>query len=142
MKRFLSVALTLAAIMLPLATHAETISYATSSSDHTLRGTILSIDGKYGLTLRDEQADADRVTLHRGTVITPTGLRLKPGMQVTIAGHRDGATFAADAIVAPARYLEDQQREDGAGTNAVPPPPPSSPNGTFQTKGPSAEGGG
>ncbi|HTJ26327.1 MAG TPA: hypothetical protein VMA36_09180 [Candidatus Limnocylindria bacterium] len=137
MRRYVSSALTVAVFVFPLAASAAT--YEMRSVDHTLRGVILSVDGKYGLTVRDARTAVESVTLHQGTVITPTGLRLKPGMQVTIAGHLDGATFAANEVVAPAGYLEAQERENRAGENAA---APSAPNGTFQTNGPSAEGGG
>ena len=40
------------------------------------------------------------IFLHRGTVLLPTGLTLRPGMYVRVEGHRtnDGA-FAADRIL-------------------------------------------
>jgi hypothetical protein len=139
MRRLTSSALILAALALPVAARADTNSYAMRTVGHTVHGVITSIDGKYGLTVRDGRADGESVTLHRGTIINPTGLQLEPGMQVTIAGHPDGSTFDADEIDAPAQYLEDQELARRATATFGPLFPP---NGTFQTNGPSAEGGG
>lgn len=80
---------------------AEVPAYATPAHEQTLRGTIAGFDGKYHLRLRDERGWFDDVTLHQGTVITPRGLRLQPGMRVTIRGAADGTTFDADEIEAP-----------------------------------------
>src|ERR1700756_1626586 len=111
MKNALCSALTIAALALPLAAHAAPNSYAIRAEEQTLHGTIASIEGKFGLTVRDDRADVDQVRLHPGTVIEPTGLRLQPGMQVTITGSPDGKAFNANTIVAPAESVEVQQRE-------------------------------
>jgi hypothetical protein len=74
-------------------------SYA--SGEEVIRGRIASIDGKYELRVRDERGFVDRVTLHDGTVINPTGLRLSPGQSVTIMGHSAGKSFAANEIDTP-----------------------------------------
>jgi hypothetical protein len=74
-------------------------SYA--SGEETIRGRIASIDGKYHLQVRDERGYLDRVTLHDGTVINPTGLRLSPGQSVTIMGHTNGKSFEANEIDTP-----------------------------------------
>jgi hypothetical protein len=132
----------IAALALPAAARADSYSYVMRSGDQTLHGVITSIDGKYGLTVRDDRAGTDSVMLHRGTVIDPTGLQLRPGMQVTIAGHPDAGTFEANKIDAPVQYLEAQERARQAQANNIPPWPVDVPNGTFQTNGPSAEGGG
>jgi hypothetical protein len=131
MKNILCSALTIAALALPLTAHA-----AIRTDEQTLHGTIASIDGKFGLTVRDERADADLVRLHPGTVIDPTGLRLQPGMHVTITGRPDGNAFDAKVIAAPAESVQVRQREP------LPNLDQPTPNGTFQTQGPSAEGGG
>jgi hypothetical protein len=72
--------------------------YATPAHETTLTGTIAAFDGKYHLRLRDDRGTFDDVTLHRGTVITPTGQRLASGMRVSVSGAADGTTFAADEI--------------------------------------------
>jgi hypothetical protein len=105
MKRFLTSALIVAALAAPLAAQAaDAPTYATASSDETVHGQITSINGKYGMTVRDNRGYLDNVTLHQGTVINPTGFELQPGMQVTIVGHADGATFAANEIDTPVQY--------------------------------------
>ena len=74
-------------------------SYA--SGEEVIRGRIASIDGKYRLRVRDDRGFVDNVTLHDGTVINPTGLRLSPGQSVTIMGHNIGKSFAANEIDTP-----------------------------------------
>jgi hypothetical protein len=75
-------------------------SYA-SRGGETVNGTIASIDGKYNITVRDNRGYVDNVTLHDGTIINPTGLRLSPGQSVTIAGVASGHTFIANEIDTP-----------------------------------------
>lgn len=142
MKHYLSSALILAAFALPAAARADSYSYATHSGDQTLHGVIASTDGKYGLTVRDDRAVTDSVVLHRGTVIDPTGLQLMPGMQVTIAGHPGASAFDADKIEAPVQDLAAQERRRQEQADAAPWSSFSDTNGTFQTSGPSVEGGG
>jgi hypothetical protein len=74
-------------------------SYA--SSGETINGTVASIDGKYNITVRDNRGYLDNVSLHDGTIINPTGLRLSPGQSVTIAGVTSGHTFVANEIDTP-----------------------------------------
>lgn len=74
-------------------------SYA--SGEEVIRGRIAFIDGKYHLRVRDDRGFVDNVTLHDGTVINPTGLRLSPGQSVTIMGHNGGKSFAANEIDTP-----------------------------------------
>jgi hypothetical protein len=138
MKRLFGSAAIAAALALPLTAQANTVNPQVARVN-TLQGMISSIDGKYGLTIR--AADGlRRVTLHRGTIIAPTGLRLAPGMLVIVLGHPDGAGFAANAIDAP---IEDAMRPaPSADTPSLSAPPAFAPNGTFQTSGPSAIGGG
>ncbi len=75
--------------------------YATPATDQEIRGKISAVTGKYTLLVRDERGYIDSVTLHQGTIITPTGLTLEPGMQVTITGTPAGATFDANQINTP-----------------------------------------
>jgi hypothetical protein len=141
-KRITTSALILAALALPATARADTPSYGMTSGVQTIHGTISAISGKYGLTVQDDRVGLASVTMHRGTIIDPTGLQLKPGMQITIAGHADGRTFDANEIDAPVEYLDAQNRRRAA-ENTIPPwTPLTVPNGTFQTNGPSAEGGG
>ena len=142
MKRLTSSALIVAALAFPLAARADTSTHAAPSGERTIHGMITSINGKYGFTVRDDSVGIEGVTMHRGTIIDPTGLQLKPGMQVTIAGHADGGTFDADEIDAPVEYLEAQNRAQNADGTTAPWAPLSVPNGRYQGNGPSAEGGG
>jgi hypothetical protein len=72
-----------------------------ASGEEHIRGRIASIDGKYQITVRDQRGYIDRVSLHDGTVINPTGLQLAPGQMVTILGHNAGSTFQANEIDTP-----------------------------------------
>lgn len=135
-----SSALLVAALVLPVAARADTKGYVIRS-DETIHGVIDSINGKYGVTVRDGRV-LSSVTLHRGTIINPVGLRLEPGMQVTIAGHADGKTFDANTIDAPMEYLEDQEQVRRAEANTSPFTPLINTNGAYQGNGPTAGGGG
>ncbi len=84
----------------PVAAQSQNMpSYATH--EDTIKGTIVSIDSQFGISVRDERGFIDRVMLHQGTVINPTGLSLAPGMSVTILGRTQGSTFAANEIDTP-----------------------------------------
>jgi hypothetical protein len=74
-------------------------SYATT--EESVRGRITAFDGKYNLQLRDDRGFIDNVTLHDGTIINPTGLRLSTGQSVTVLGHNAGKTFEANEIDTP-----------------------------------------
>jgi len=74
---------------------------AIGQDGNSLCAVISSIDGKYGLTVRDARGALDKVTLHQGTIINPTGLQLTPGTPVYIVGRVDGGSFDADRIDAP-----------------------------------------
>jgi hypothetical protein len=74
-------------------------SYA--AGEEHIRGRIASIDGKYQITVHDDRGFVDTVTLHDGTVINPTGLRLSPGQSVMVLGHNAGRSFAANEIDTP-----------------------------------------
>jgi hypothetical protein len=82
-----------------------TPSYATipsyATQEQTIRGRIASINGQYGMTVRDVNGYLDNVQLHQGTVINPTGLKLVAGMSVTILGYNSGAAFQANEIDTP-----------------------------------------
>jgi hypothetical protein len=68
-----------------------------------LRGRITAMNGKYGISVRDDRGFVDTVELHDGTVITPRGFRLAPGVTVTVYGHSGGNVFNADEIDTPYR---------------------------------------
>src|SRR5271155_2027230 len=67
-------------------------------AEESIKGTIYGFNGTYTLYLHDDRGYNDNVTLHDGTVIHPTGIRLIEGMRVTIYGHADGSTFQANTI--------------------------------------------
>jgi hypothetical protein len=73
--------------------------------DDVIRGTIANFDGATTVYVRDVRGYVDNVTLHKGTIINPTGIRLQPGYPVTISGHPDGSTFVADQIDTPFRAV-------------------------------------
>jgi hypothetical protein len=140
LKRLVGFVFIIAALVLPVATRADTPKYATPSSEETINGVISAISGKYGLTVRNSSGELYIVTLHRGTIINPTGLQLKPGMLLVVVGHRNGVTFNADKIDAPVEAANrPAESPDGTVRRSVPVYVPS---GTFQTNGPSATGGG
>jgi hypothetical protein len=71
------------------------------SNEDVIRGQIVSFDGGYNLQVRDDRGYIDAVTLHQGTIINPTGLRLSPGMSVTVRGVNRGAALDANQIDTP-----------------------------------------
>jgi hypothetical protein len=72
-----------------------------ANGEESVRGHISSIDGKYHLNVRDDRGFLDSIELHQGTIINPTGLVLRPGMEVTIIGYNRGRSFAAIEIDTP-----------------------------------------
>jgi ketosteroid isomerase-like protein len=64
-------------------------SYASGTSDETIRGTVAAINGPYNISVRDERGFVDNVNVHQGAIINPTGLSPAPGLSVTILG-KDG----------------------------------------------------
>ena len=76
-------------------------SYAVGTTDETIHGTIASVEGPNQISVRDARGFLDNVTLHRGTIINPTGLMLQPGQTVTIAGKTQGNVFSANEIDTP-----------------------------------------
>ena len=109
--RLLASILSIVALSAPLAAFAQQIpaaapapSYARSSNlngEETIKGRVISFDGKYSLQVNDDRGFIDAVELHQGTVINPTGLELHPGMAVTILGYNRGRTFAANEVDTP-----------------------------------------
>lgn len=87
-----------------LAQQAPMPSYAVTKVE-TIKGTVSSFNGKYSMYVRDVRGYMDDVTLHQGTIINPTGIRLQPGYPVTITGRPNGSTFLADQIDTPFRMV-------------------------------------
>jgi hypothetical protein len=74
-------------------------SYGTPAArQEVIRGTVTGFDGAYLVYMRDERGYNDSVTMHQGTVINPTGIRLVEGMRVSIWGYANGPTFDAYQI--------------------------------------------
>ncbi|MGH7707936.1 MAG: hypothetical protein ACREM8_15405 [Vulcanimicrobiaceae bacterium] len=73
-------------------------------SETTLKGTITAFNGKYDLHVRDHHGKIEDVQLHRGTIINPTGLTLRPGMTVTILGNENNGSLAANEVDTPYHY--------------------------------------
>jgi len=78
--------------------------YARPDTEEVLRGRIRDIHDPYHLALHDRNGDIDEIQLHHGTIITPRGLTLEPGMRVTIRGYDAGEFFEANEIDTPYRY--------------------------------------
>lgn len=98
------------ALLTPLATRAQQApapaapSYARRGAvngEERISGRISAIDSKYRLMVRDDRGFMDRIEMHQGTVINPTGLTLQPGMPVTIFGYNRGSVFGANEIDTP-----------------------------------------
>jgi hypothetical protein len=101
---FVGIALA-AGVLAPLAAPAQNVpSYARPNNEQTIRGRIVSINGTFNITIRDDNGYLDNVELHQGTIINPTGLTLEPGMSVTILGYNAGSAFAANEIDTPYHY--------------------------------------
>jgi hypothetical protein len=101
----LSLGLALAASAFPSVASAQNRpSYATADED-TVHGRIVSMPDQYDISVRDEKGYVDRVRLHQGTIINPTGLSLHPGMTVTVLGVNSGDVLAANEIDTPYNYV-------------------------------------
>lgn len=72
----------------------------------TIQGTISRFDGPTTMYVRDAKGYIDRVTLHKGTIINPTGIKLVPGFSVTITGQPDGSAFVANEIDTPYHIVD------------------------------------
>ena len=74
-----------------------------SNAEQTIKGRVTIVNGTY-MEIADTNGYVDRVQLHQGTIINPTGIRLEPGMTVTILGHTSGNMFLANQIDTPYHY--------------------------------------
>jgi hypothetical protein len=63
-----------------------------------IRGTITGFDGQWIVYMHDDKGYIDHITLHQGTMINPTGIRLIEGMRATVYGYADGPTYQANRI--------------------------------------------
>ena len=68
------------------------------ANQQKITGTISGFDGQWIVYMHDQKGYTDHVTLHQGTIINPTGIKLLEGMKVTVYGYADGPTFQADRI--------------------------------------------
>ena len=111
--RYISALIAAAAIAFPAiasaqtdaAPAAQTPSYSQppsyGSSEDVVRGQIVSFDGGLNLRVRDDKGYIDNISLHEGTVINPTGLRLATGMSVSVRGVNRGNVLDANEIDTP-----------------------------------------
>jgi hypothetical protein len=74
------------------------------SPTQTIHGHIIAVDGPFNIRIRDDAGYEDYVELHRGTIITPTGLTLTVEMDVKVLGYKNGTVFEANEIDAPYTY--------------------------------------
>ena len=74
-----------------------------TTTEQTIHGRVTVVNGTY-MEIADSNGYIDRVQLHQGTIINPTGIRLAPGMSVTIMGHNQGHVFLANEIDTPYQY--------------------------------------
>jgi hypothetical protein len=114
MKKFIRTIAAFAALALivPMPVLAQDVpSYGQASpsyaaGEETIHGRILDFSGRYDLTVRDERGFVDKIRLHQGTIINPTGVPLSSGMDVSIIGQNVGPYFAANEI--DPRYVDTQ----------------------------------
>jgi hypothetical protein len=113
--RVLTAIITAAALATPIAAFAQDApppsapagpppSYArpaTVNGEESIQGRVASFDGKYNVQINDDRGFIDNVEMRQGTIINPTGIRLAPGMRVTVLGANRGHYFAADQIDTP-----------------------------------------
>ncbi len=70
----------------------------TYANQTKITGTISGFDGQWVVYMHDDRGYTDHITLHQGTIINPTGIKLLEGMKVTVYGYADGSTFQANAF--------------------------------------------
>ncbi len=110
MNKFFLATLGAVCLAFPIAAQAQDVpSYAAGqySDDQNIHGRVMSFDGDYGLSVRDERGYVDTVELHPGTIINPTGLTLAPGMVVSVLGYNAGSYFSANEIDTPYQLSSD-----------------------------------
>lgn len=67
-------------------------------NQQSVKGTVSGFDGQWIVYMHDDKGYTDHITLHQGTIINPTGIKLLEGMRVTIYGYAQGSTFEANRI--------------------------------------------
>lgn len=95
--RILGAALASSALALPAVSLAQT-------HDEQIHGTIQSIEGTFNLSIAGDDGYVDSVAMQQDTTISPPGLALAPGMEVTVTGYPSGSVFTAVAIDTPYKY--------------------------------------
>lgn len=83
-----------------------------------MRGTITAVTGRYDLHVQSERGEIDAVRMHAGTIINPTGLRLRAGMPVTMLGRDAGGVFEANEIDTPYRARPSRAAAGAVGVDA------------------------
>ena len=84
----------------PYAQQQQTYSAPTPpyGNQQSVKGTLSGFDGQWIVYMHDDKGYTDHVTLHQGTIINPTGIKLLEGMHVTIYGYAAGSTFQANRV--------------------------------------------
>ena len=95
----------LIAALTPVAARAQSLTPSYATPVDSIKGTISHFDGATTMYVRDERGYIDTVTLHKGTIINPTGIKLEPGYAVTVTGEPDGSTFVANEIDTPYHFV-------------------------------------
>jgi hypothetical protein len=116
MNRKIAAILATALLGLPLAAQAQDVpgyDVQPMAAVERIQGHVLHFDGPFDLAVRDERGYVDNVQLHPGTIINPTGIRLQPGMVVSIIGENAGAFFAADEVDTPYTIYAGEPYYDG-----------------------------
>ncbi|HEV3157204.1 MAG TPA: hypothetical protein VGZ00_07645 [Candidatus Baltobacteraceae bacterium] len=75
--------------------------FAATAGQASFSGMVTAFDGKYDLHVQNADGNIREIHLHRGTIISPTGLTLQAGMQVRILGIEDGAVVDAAEVETP-----------------------------------------
>ena len=101
--RLVSISFAIACFAVPIAARGEgavgTPTYAhDSDAVEVIYGTITSFDGRYALQVRDDRGFFDNVEMVQGTIINPTGERLRAGMRVAVRGPNRGFVLVATQI--------------------------------------------
>ena len=63
-----------------------------------ITGTVSGFDGQWIVYMHDDRGYTDHISLHQGTIINPTGIKLLEGMKITIYGYANGSTFDANRV--------------------------------------------
>ena len=102
-KQLMSISFAVACIAVPLVAYgtgaAQAPTYAhDSDAVEVIYGSIASFDGRYALQVRDDRGFFDNVEMVQGTIINPTGQRLRADMRVAVRGPNRGFVLMAMQI--------------------------------------------